>query len=101
MLEPIKYCSRCGAKISDINTADYYSHIRIKYCDVCRERVNQENTLLRVHALRKRRREKNKLLDTQLELLKEENELLHQRVKELRELCGRLGKERTAHAHRE
>lgn len=84
-MNDIKYCTRCGVKISDINTADYYSHIRIKYCDVCRERANQEQTLLRVHALRKRRREKNKLLDTQLELLKEENALLRDRIIELRE----------------
>lgn len=85
MIENIKYCCRCGAKISDINTADYYSHIRIKYCPECRDAAEQEQTALRVKALRKRRRAKNKLLDERLQLLEQENELLRNRVIELRE----------------
>lgn len=85
MISDIKYCTRCGVKISDINTADYFSHIRIKYCPECRRAAEQEQTALRVKALRQRRRAKNKVLDEQLELLKEENELLRQRIIELRQ----------------
>lgn len=89
MISDIKYCCRCGAKISDINTADYYSHIRIKYCPECRDAAEKEQTALRVKALRKRRRSKNKLLDERLQLLEQENELLRNRVIELREAAER------------
>ncbi|MBQ8298126.1 MAG: hypothetical protein IJX77_10135 [Ruminococcus sp.] len=84
-MNDLKHCSRCGVVISNINTADYYRHIRIKYCDVCREQVRREQAAVRVHNLRQRRRQKNKLLDERLELLEEENKLLRERVAALRE----------------
>lgn len=85
MMPEIKRCSRCGVEISNIYTADYYAHIRVKYCDQCREIVTKEQTAARVKALRRRRRERNKLLDDRLELLEEENRLLRERIIQLRE----------------
>ena len=38
-----KYCQKCCKLISDINTSDYYSHIRIKYCKSCAEQINREH----------------------------------------------------------
>lgn len=84
-MDDIKHCSRCGAVISDLTTADYFSHIRIKYCDACREQVRREQAAVRVHNLRQRRRQKNKLLDERLELLEEENRLLRERITMLRQ----------------
>lgn len=84
-MNDLKCCSRCGTVISDINTADYYSHIRIKYCDACREQVKREQSAMRVKALRQRRRQKNKLLDERLLLLEEENRLLRERITVLRQ----------------
>lgn len=84
-MNDVKLCCRCGAVISDINTADYYSHIRIKYCDTCREQVKREQAAMRVKALRQRRRARNKLLDERLLLLEEENRLLRERITELRQ----------------
>lgn len=87
----IKHCIRCGVLISDVNTADWYSHMSIKYCDFCRRESEREKTALRVAALRQRKKEKDKLRDEQLviiternELLKEENELLRKKVLQLR-----------------
>lgn len=84
-MNDVKLCCRCGTVISDINTADYYSHIRIKYCDTCREQVKREQSAMRVKALRQRRRARNKLLDERLLLLEEENRLLRERITELRQ----------------
>lgn len=80
-----KYCCRCAALISNINTADYYSHISIKYCPKCAEIVEREKTAARVKALRQRKKQKDKLRDEQLVLLQEENELLRRNIIALRE----------------
>ncbi len=81
----IKYCKRCGRKISDMNEADWYSHMSKKYCEACRKQSDREKTALRVAALRQRKKEKDRYRDEQLELLKTENELLRKRVIKLRE----------------
>lgn len=81
----VKFCKRCGVKISDVNEADWYSHISKKYCKICRRESDREKTALRVAALRQRKKEKDKYRDEQLELLKAENELLRKRVMKLRE----------------
>lgn len=85
MLQDIKYCKRCGAKISDLNTADYYSHLSIKYCNICKKQAEKEKTALRVAKLRERKKQKDRFRDEQLELLKEENELLKKHILHLRE----------------
>lgn len=76
-----KYCKRCCRKISDINVADWYSHMSIKYCPSCAEIVKREQTLERVHRLRQRKKMKDKYRDEQLELLKQQTELLQEQIK--------------------
>ena len=88
----IKRCKRCGKIISDINYSDWYSHIRIQYCDACRKQSDREKTAIRVAKLRERKRQKDKFRDKELELmrervaiLEEENELIRQRLIKSRE----------------
>ena len=88
----IKRCKRCGKVISDINSSDWYSHIRIQYCDACRKQSDREKTAIRVAKLRERKRQKDKFRDKELELmrervaiLEEENELIRQRLIKSRE----------------
>lgn len=88
----IKRCKRCGKIISDINSSDWYSHIRIQYCDACRKQSDREKTAIRVAKLRERKRQKDKFRDKELELmrqrvaiLEEENELIRQRIIKSRE----------------
>lgn len=84
-MKNLKFCECCGKFISDINKNDYYSHISIKYCSACSEKIRKEKTHARVNALRKRKKQKDKFRDEQLELLQEENELLRLQVIKLRE----------------
>lgn len=88
----IKRCKRCGKVISDIDSADWYSHIRIQYCNACRKQSDREKTAIRVAKLRERKRQKDKFRDQELELMKqkvamleEENELIRQRLIKSRE----------------
>lgn len=88
----IKRCKRCGKIISDINSSDWYSHIRIQYCDACRKQSDREKTAIRVAKLRERKRQKDKFRDKELELMRErvamlekENELIRQRIIKSRE----------------
>lgn len=80
-----KYCQVCNKLISNINQNDFYSFIRIKYCDTCRQEVKRQQTLARVHALRERKKQIDIERNTQLELLKQENELLRQNIIRLKE----------------
>lgn len=80
-----KYCQVCNKLISNIDQSDFYSFIRIKYCDKCRAEVKRKQTLARVHALRQRKKQIDIERDTQLELLKQENELLRQNIIRLKE----------------
>ena len=88
----VKRCKRCGKIISDVNSSDWYSHIRVQYCDACRKQSDREKTAIRVAELRKRKRQKDKFRDRELELMKErnqllqeENEILRQKIINLRE----------------
>lgn len=89
-MSDLKFCSRCGVVISNLVTGDYYSHISIKYCTKCAEVVEREKTAARVKALRQRKRTKDKTRDEQLELYKEENNLLRQNIIALRESLEQL-----------
>lgn len=83
MTQNVKLCERCkGTVISNIHNdnCDYFRHISVKYCDSCRDIVKKEQTAERMRKLRKRRREENKERQTQLELLKQENELLRENI---------------------
>lgn len=77
----VKYCKRCGLKISDVDVADWYSHLSIKYCRPCAEVVKREQTLERVHRLRQRKKIKDKYRDEQLELLRQQTELMQEKIK--------------------
>lgn len=92
MIEEIKRCKRCGCTISNVHTADWYSHIAIMYCPDCRIQSDKEKTALRMQRLRQRKRLKDQYRDEQLELLKQENELLRRRVMQLREDMERRNK---------
>lgn len=86
-----KVCAYCGrVPISNIreDSTDYYSHIRIKYCDTCRAIVKKQQTAKRVQALRQRKREENALIKSQNELLKRENELIKQNIEEYLQLIN-------------
>lgn len=84
-MKELKFCGRCGRIISDINTADYYRHISVKWCDNCSMIIKREQTAARVAAFKKRKKAKDKFRDEQLELLREENELLRKNIIQLRE----------------
>ena len=81
----VKRCKRCGKIISDVSSADWYSHIRIQYCDACRKQSDREKTAIRVAELRKRKRQKDKFRDRELELMKERNQLLQEENEILRQ----------------
>lgn len=75
-MQDIKYCERCCKKISDLNTSDWYSHISIKYCPDCAEKVRKEKTAARVKELRKRKKAKEKEQLEYIKLLEAENKNL-------------------------
>ena len=84
-----KYCQCCGILISDINEADYFRHIRVKYCDHCREAMKNYKNALRQYNFRQRKKQISKLRDARIQMLSEENELLRQRLTALREQAER------------
>lgn len=82
-----KYCERCGAYIGNIETWEkgYYSFIRTKYCDRCRDELSKRHAKERAKKYRKRNQKVGKAESTQLDLLKEENDLLRRNIIKLRE----------------
>lgn len=84
-MQETKFCQRCGLIISRLSEADWYSHMSIKYCESCKVKVEKEKTAERVAEFRKRKKQKDKFRDEQLELLKAENELLRKNIIQLRE----------------
>lgn len=84
-MDEIKRCERCGEEISNSNCVDWYSHIRIKYCPVCRKIVEREQANERMRNLRARKRLKEKFRDMELEQLKEITELQDKLIIKLRE----------------
>ncbi|MBR0484814.1 MAG: hypothetical protein IJJ69_08580 [Oscillospiraceae bacterium] len=84
MSEENKYCSRCGKLISTPE-GDYFSHIKILYCDECRKEVEREQTRQRVAELKKRKKQKDKFRDEELEQLRVLTEQLKEEVELLRE----------------
>lgn len=84
MSEENKYCSRCGKLISTPE-GDYFSHIKILYCDECRKEVEREQTRQRVAELKKRKKKKDQFRDEELEQLRELVKQLKEEVELLRE----------------
>ena len=79
-MKEVKRCERCYTIISRIESADWFSHMSIKYCDECREIVKREQNAARVAAFRKRKKEADKQMQIELKNLKLENEILRQKV---------------------
>lgn len=90
-METLKRCKMCGVIISDLDNpaTDYYRHIRLKYCDTCRQTQTRLQAAARMQQLRDRKRQKDRYRDEQLLLLQEENRLLRLRVVQLREETSR------------
>lgn len=84
-MQEIKYCQKCGKEISNINTADYYSHIRKKYCTECAPNANRENARERSARVRRQARENNKLSRELANKLLTENKLLREQLEKVRE----------------
>ena len=86
-MNDLKFCKMCGVLISDATKADcnYYRHIRIKYCDCCRKVIEGIQNTNRQKDFRQRNKKIAQLRDEKLSLLQEENQLLRQRVIQLRE----------------
>lgn len=80
-----KYCQKCCKLISDISTADYYSHIKIKYCKECAPKVDREKAAERMKAVRRKTRENNRLRRELNDKLLRENELLKRQLEQARE----------------
>lgn len=87
MQDSKKFCSMCGVLISDLDDpgTDYFRHIRLKYCPTCRGTAEHLQGIARVKAYRQRKRQIDKERETQLELLRQENELLRQKIAVLRD----------------
>lgn len=81
MLPDIKRCERCYKPISWVDRADWYSHIRIKYCDECRPIVEREKTAARLKRFRERQKEAAKIRDQKLKDLELENQILRDKLK--------------------
>ena len=85
-----KYCEKCCKLISDINNADYYSHIRIKYCRQCAADINREHAAIFAKARRRQIKENNKLARELNNKLLQENELLKNQLEQARERIEKL-----------
>lgn len=90
MIPEKKYCEKCWKLISDINTADYFSHIRIKYCKECAKETDRELAAGRMRAVRRKARENNKLARELNNKLLQENEMLKRQLEQVRERLEEL-----------
>lgn len=82
----IKRCERCYKAISWESTSDYFSHIRIQYCEECKEIVAKEKTAARMKRLRERKKALDKEKDMRLKQLEAENDILRKRLEVLWDL---------------
>lgn len=85
MIQERKYCQRCCKMISDINNADYYSHIRIKYFKECAAEIHREQAAIFAKEKRRKIKENNKLSRLLNNKLMQENELLKRQLEQARE----------------
>lgn len=88
-MKEVKNCVRCGTVISDINSADYYSHISIQYCKACKAAVKKEKTLLRVQKLRTQKRAEKKELQAEKKELQDKIRQLETENQVLRRMLRR------------
>lgn len=83
MVPQIKRCERCYKPISYEDTADWYSHIRIQYCDECKEIVKKEKAAERFRRFKAKEKEAAKLRDQRIRELELENSILRAKLKAL------------------
>ena len=81
MVPSIKRCARCYTPISWEDSSDWYSHIRIKYCDECRKIVGREQAAERLKRYKQRKKEADRVRDARLKELELENQILRDKLK--------------------
>ena len=81
MVPSIKRCARCYTPISWEDSSDWYSHIRIKYCDECRAIINREQAAERLKRYKQRKKEADRVRDARLKELELENQILRDKLK--------------------
>lgn len=83
MVPTIKRCERCYTPISYEDTADWYSHIRIQYCDECKKIVEKEKAAERFRRYKQRQKEAAEQRDLRIKELELENSILRDKLKAL------------------
>ncbi len=77
----VKKCVMCGVPISNEYESSWYRHIRIMYCDKCREQVQRIQNADRVRKYREKKQRQAEFNEVKLKTLETENEILRQRLK--------------------
>jgi len=77
----IKKCVMCGVPISNEYESSWYRHIRIMYCDECREQVQRIQNADRVRRYRAKKQRQAEFNEIKLKTLETENEILRERLK--------------------
>lgn len=83
MIPTIKRCARCYTPISYEETADWYSHVRIQYCDTCKKIVEKEKAAERFRRYKQRQKEAAEQRDLRIKELELENSILRDKLKAL------------------
>lgn len=83
MIPTIKRCERCYTPISYEETADWYSHVRIQYCDACKKIVEKEKAAERFRRYKQRQKEAAEQRDLRIKELELENSILRDKLKAL------------------
>lgn len=86
----IKFCARCGVKIADTLTCDQHRFAALKYCDNCVDIVRRDLTAARLRKLRKHNRDELDLRREQNRLLVEQNKMLKESLIRAREELRRF-----------
>ena len=81
MIPTIKRCERCFTPISYEETADWYSHVRIQYCDTCKKIVEKEKAAERFRRYKQRQKEAAEQRDLRIKELELENSILRDKLK--------------------
>lgn len=71
-----RYCMMCGKFLGNYMIDDFYSLIRKKYCEECRQKAYSDFNMLRQERYRKSKRKVIDLQKEQISLLKAENAAL-------------------------
>lgn len=77
----IKKCVICGVPISNEFETSWYRHIRIMYCDKCREEVNRIKNADRVRKFKKKQKKQLEIDEKKIKNLEDENRILRERLK--------------------